>query len=160
MHLLRRKSLPTLSLFFVTLAALSCGSIHAADHPDLSGTWKLDASKSDFGPFPGPSSMVDRIEQKTGEVTVNRDRAGEAVVLHIPLDGTPRSNEIRGVATQTTGRWDGNTLVIDYSGQQRGRPAKSEERWTVSADGKTMQVVRQLSGAMGSTEQTLLMVKQ
>jgi hypothetical protein len=50
--------------------------------------------------------------------------------------------------------------VIDYSGQQRGRPAKSEERWTVSADGKTMQVVRQLSGAMGSTEQTLLMVKQ
>lgn len=149
-----------ISLLFLLLIASSYKNIQAAEHPDLSGTWKLDAAKSDFGPFHGPDSMTDRIEQKAGELTVHRDRAGEPVVIRIPLDGSERSNEIRGSAMKTTGRWDGNTLVIEYTGQQRGKPAKSEERWTVEPDGKTLKVVRQLSGAQGSTEQTLLMMKQ
>ena len=61
---------------------------------------------------------------------------------------------------KTTAHWDGGTLVIDYRGQQRGRPAQSEERWTVAPDGKTMKVIRQLSGPQGKMEQTLLMVRQ
>jgi hypothetical protein len=149
-----------LALIFVGLAALSTGAARAAEHPDLSGTWRLDAAKSDFGPFPGPGSMTDRIQQQPAEIIVNRDRAGEPVVIHIPLDGSERTNDIRGNTMKTTAHWDGGTLVIDYSGQQRGRPAKSEERWTLAPDGRSMKVVRQLSGPQGATEQTLTMVKQ
>jgi hypothetical protein len=104
--------------------------------------------------------MTDRIEQQSAEIVINRDRAGEPVVIHIPLDGSERTNDIRGNTMKTSAHWDGVTLVIDYNGQQRGRPAKSEERWTVAQDGKTMKVVRQLSGPQGATEQTLFMVKQ
>jgi hypothetical protein len=160
MHLKPMRNQNAIALFFLILAALSCDPVRAAGPPDISGTWKLDAAKSDFGPFPGPSSMTDRIEQQPGEITVNRDRAGDPVVIHIPLDGTERTNDLRGNSMKTTAHWDGGTLVIDYNGQQRGKPAKSEEHWTPSPDGKTMKVVRQLSGPQGAMEQTLLMVKQ
>jgi hypothetical protein len=160
MRCLQIKNVKLLGLIFLALAALSCETIRAAEHPDLTGTWKLDASKSDFGPFPGPNSMTDRIEQQAAELVINRDRAGEPVVIHIPLDGSERSNDIQGNNMKTTAHWDGGTLVIDYNGQQRGRPAKSEERWTAAPDGKSMKVVRQLSGAQGATEQTLWMIKQ
>jgi hypothetical protein len=160
MHRLRTKTFKRIGLFFVVLAAFSCDGIRAADPPDLSGTWKLDAAKSDFGAFPGPNSMTDKIEQRATEIIVNRDRAGEPVVIHIPLDASERSNEIRGTAMKTTGHWDGTTLVIDYNGQQRGRPAHSQERWTIAPDGKTLKVIRQLSGPQGAMEQSLLMIKQ
>jgi hypothetical protein len=160
MYCLHAKKTRELALFFLLLAVLSGVGLRAADHPDLTGTWKLDAAKSDFGPFPGPGSMTDHIDQQKSEIIVNRDRAGEPVVIHLPLDGSERTNELRGNAMKTTAHWDGGTLVIDYRGQQRGRPAQSEERWTVAPDGKTMKVIRQLSGPQGKMEQTLLMVRQ
>jgi hypothetical protein len=160
MHDFQLNNLKRLALSFLALAALFCGAIQAADHPDLTGTWKLDAAKSDFGPFPGPASMTDRIQQQSAEIVINRDRGGEPVVIHIPLDGSERTNELRGNAMKTTAHWDGGTLVIDYSGEQRGRPAKSQERWTVAPDGKSITVIRRLSGPQGATAQTLFMVKQ
>lgn len=134
-------------------------ALYAADRPDFNGTWKLDASKSDFGPLPGPSQVTDRIAQSDSEVVINRNREGRDSVIHVPLDGSQTENNLRGVNMKTQGRWDGGALIIDFTGQRGGAAAKSEERWTLTPDGKAIKVTRHLSGAQGETEQTLTMVR-
>ena len=125
MYCLHAKKTRELALFFLLLAVLSGVGLRAADHPDLTGTWNLDAAKSDFGPFPGPGSMTDHIDQQKSEIIVNRDRAGEPVVIHLPLDGSERTNELRGNAMKTTAHWDGGTLVIT---KNTSRPSAIRQR--------------------------------
>ena len=43
--------------------------------PNFSGTWTLDAAKSDFGPIPGPESIVMVIDHK--EPSLKGDRHAE-----------------------------------------------------------------------------------
>jgi hypothetical protein len=45
------------ALFALTILA---GTVAAADKPNFSGDWKMNAAKSNFGPIPGPSSIVRR----------------------------------------------------------------------------------------------------
>ena len=37
---------------------LAVGSLSAADRPNLSGTWKANLDKSDYGPVPPPTSFA------------------------------------------------------------------------------------------------------
>ena len=39
-------------------AVLLAGFAVAAGHPDISGTWAIDAAKSDFGPNPVPDDLT------------------------------------------------------------------------------------------------------
>lgn len=131
----------------------------AADHPDFNGTWKMDASRSDFGPLPGPSQLTDRLVQTGAQIVINRNREGRDTVIQVPLDGHPRENVVRGSPMKTQGHWDGRVLVVDFTGERGGSPVKSEERWVLAPDGRSIRVTRHLSGAQGETEQTLTLVR-
>ncbi len=128
----------------------------SAAGPDFAGTWKLDAQKSDFGQLPSPSAITDRVTQHPGEILINRDRDGEAVVIRVPLNESERENTIRGMSTKTRGRLNGDVLVINYETSRN----KSEEHWSKSPDGSILTVKRHLSSPRGETDQTLVMVRQ
>jgi hypothetical protein len=146
-------------IFFLLSAGAVVAPVPAADHPDFSGTWTLDVSKSKFGPIPGPSSLSDNITQGDTEIVIHRDRAGKPSEIHIPLDGSQKDNILRGVTMKTEGHWDNGALVIDYTGQRGGSAAKVEERWMPADGGKAIRVTRHLSGAQGETDQILIMVR-
>ena len=116
----------------------------------------MDPKQSDFAQLPAPSSVTDRVTQQAGEIVINRDRDGEPVVIHVPLDGSERENTMRGMVSKTRGHLAGETLIINYDSAR----AHSEERWTKSADGRILTVKRHLSSPRGDTDQTLLMVRQ
>ncbi len=59
-----------MSTLFVIAAA--AGMALAADKPDFSGDWKMDADKSVFGPMPPPTSMTRKIDHKDPEISVDR----------------------------------------------------------------------------------------
>src|SRR5258708_21072762 len=46
-------------------------SLAAQSKPNFSGTWKLNVSKSDFGPLPGPDSQSNVIEHNDPVLKVN-----------------------------------------------------------------------------------------
>ena len=47
--------------FAVCALAALLASGQAQANPNFSGEWKLNTSKSDFGPLPGPSTRTDKI---------------------------------------------------------------------------------------------------
>lgn len=141
---------------FILLSALPGRAAVA----DFTGTWKLDAGRSQFGRIPPPPAILDRVSQSPTEITVHRDRGGESVVIHIPLDSSSRENAIRGMSMKTHGRLTPETLVVDYDGKRAGGAVHSEERWSVSPDGKTLTVKRHLVSPQGETDQTLVFAKQ
>jgi len=48
-------------VFFAALLAASWGLLQAQAKPNFSGTWKLNAGKSNFGPMPAPETRTDKI---------------------------------------------------------------------------------------------------
>ena len=55
-------------------------SLAAQSKSNFSGTWKLNVSKSDFGPLPGPDSRTDVIEHNDPVLKVNTAAEGPQVV--------------------------------------------------------------------------------
>ena len=56
---------------------LAVFSLAAFAKPNLSGTWKLDPSKSEFGAMPGPSSMTRVITHNDPSMAVKTTQAGQ-----------------------------------------------------------------------------------
>jgi hypothetical protein len=69
-----RKS--TLRLFSLALLTLAIGLVQAQAKSDFSGTWKINAGKTDFGPMPPPDSMTEKIVHEDPSLKVNIAQTG------------------------------------------------------------------------------------
>lgn len=115
-------------LLSATALALFSFPLVAAEHPDITGTWLLDATKSDFGPMPVPPDLV----------------------LRFNTAGREATNELPGGKMTSVHRWEGAALVGDIvitTGE--GTKITFKDRSTWAADGKSMTTERQVSGPMG-----------
>src|SRR3954454_7729611 len=87
--------------------------------PNFTGTWTLDASKSDFGPMPGPESIVMVVDHKEPAIKVNvtqKSQMGDATTdSNYTTDGKNNVNKMRGPAGEqditSTTRWNGTSLT-------------------------------------------------
>jgi len=60
----------------------------------------------------------------------------------------------------TIARWDGDTLVIETKGQFGDSDFTMTQKWTLSADGKTLTVAQTFKSAMGEGDQKMVFEKQ
>lgn len=133
------------SMLFV-LATVAAGPVAAQSHPDFTGKWVLDPSKSE-GPTVPPSSELN-VTQTEKSLTVVRNSPGPtgpmSSTLVFQLDGTPSKNTVGGngmtVDLNSTTAWDGPALVIDTTAPQMQGGFKQTERWSVDESGKTLTV--------------------
>ena len=105
---------------------------------DFSGTWTLDAARSEAAPAGrgggggrGPAGPV-VIKQTATEIVI-----GPATYK---LDGSPSVNEGRGGQATSKAKWDGAKLVIETSRDIQGMSITTKETRSLSADGKDMTV--------------------
>jgi hypothetical protein len=151
-----------LAVLALAVAALGAGK------PNFTGTWKLDASKSDFGQMNAPEKMervIDHkdpvIKVKTTQSTPNGDRTMET---EYTLDGKEQKQENpRGVVLYTP-KWEGAVVVIDSKRKMNIQGQEVEitgfERWSMSEDGKTMTVDSKMVAPMGEMTMKAVFVKQ
>jgi hypothetical protein len=111
---------------------------------DFSGTWTLDAAKSDAPGGRGgrgPQGPV-TIKQTAGEITI-----GTATYK---LDGSESLNQLQGrggmVEAKSKAHWDGAKLVIETTRDIGGNTVTSTETRSLSADGKEMTVETSFNG--------------
>jgi hypothetical protein len=111
---------------------------------DFSGTWTLEASKSDAPGGRGgrgPQGPV-TIKQTAGEITI-----GTATYK---LDGSESLNQLQGrggmVEAKSKAHWDGAKLVIETTRDIGGNTVTSTETRSLSADGKEMTVETSFNG--------------
>ncbi len=139
------------------------GLAHGQTKPNLNGGWKMDPARSDFGSGPVSVSRLDKIvldgPNLKDTITQKLQRGPESTYDMIyTIDGKECTNHVRGNLVKSTARWDGDELVID-SQVFALREAAIQDRWSLSADGKTITLRRHMTGAV-TAEQTLMLDRQ
>lgn len=114
----------------------------AADKPNLSGIWVMDAAKSDFGGSPAPDSFKRTIEQNEPSLIMTDEQVGQAgpekAIRKYTTDGKETTYHWMGNEVTSAAHWEGDTLVIVGKVDSNGTPVVVTSRLTLSADGKTL----------------------
>jgi hypothetical protein len=122
---------------------LSCALAQAAE-PNLSGEWKLNLPKSDYGKFPTPISVTRKIDDnglKLVSITTQKGTQGEVTSkLTYTTDGKESVNEVAGGQSKGTAQWIGGMLIIESSREFQSATLKQKEIWRLSPDGKVLTV--------------------
>jgi hypothetical protein len=159
-HVMNRRSI----LPILVLAGLSATVAMAADKPDFSGSWKLNASKSDFGPMPAPDKLDRTIKQAEGKLTFTTVRAGQegemTTETTYTTDGKESVNKVRDMEVKSVAAWDGDKLIVKSKREVQGMEISLVETWTLSKDGKVLTIVNNASTPQGDFTLTTVMDKQ
>jgi hypothetical protein len=148
---------------FLVASIMACGLASGQTKPNLNGVWKMDPARSDFGAGPVSESRLDRISidgpNLKDTITQKLRNTDESTYDMIyTIDGKESTNRVRGNMVKSTARWEGGELVID-SKVFALRQAAIEDRWSLSADGKTITLRRHMTGAR-TAEQTIVLDRQ
>ena len=152
------------SLALLTLALAVPALAGAQDVPNLSGTWVLQADKSDFGMMPAPTSRTDVITHKEPSLVIKRSismaQGDVTTELTFGVDGKPWKNTSMGNEMSSTLKWDGKVLVVVSSVSTPQGDATITDRFTLSDDGKTLTQARVIAIQGQEIAQRMVLVKQ
>ena len=146
----------------LTLLLLLTASMFAAT--DFSGDWKLDASKSDFGPMPAPDKLIMKIEHKDPDLKVSTEQASQQGEMKMDsvytTDGKVSKNKMRGSEATSTTKWDGDALLMVTKADFQGNEIKLNDKWTLTDGGKTLVIERKIEAPQGEFEVKQVLTKQ
>lgn len=146
------------------ILALAVAALPAAAKPNFTGTWKLVADKSDFGPMPAPEKLEQKIEHNDPEVKVTATQStqnGEVTAeLSYNTEGKETTNQLRGQPMKSTAKWDGEALAVDSKLDFQGNEITLSDKWTLSEDGKTLTMNRKINSPQGELEMKIVLAKQ
>jgi len=133
------KKILALSMVFAG-AFLLLGERAQAAGRDLSGVWKLNAAKSDYGKFPAPLSVTRKITHNDPKMVLSTTQRGPQGDVTSNLTYTTDGKESVNGDSKGWAQWIGDKLMIESSREFQGATLKQKEIWTLSADGKTLTV--------------------
>lgn len=123
--------------------------------PDFTGTWKLNLDRSDYGDLQGPETRTDVIEVHGDRITEHVSAEGrhrpQQYTMSFATDGTPgmlSPGARMGMITilGISAIWDKSSLILTQSLQVQGAPLSVINRYTLSADAKTLTINVALRG--------------
>ena len=150
----------------------------AQGKPDFSGSWKLNADKSDPAPQTGGGGGGQRpggggmgrateltITQTATKITIDQKMGDRSRTVSYNLDGSESKNPgMRDNEMVTKSHWDGTTLVTEGDNTVKSPMGemniKSKELRTLSADGKEMTVVSTVISPRGENTRKTVYDKQ
>jgi hypothetical protein len=160
-------------VFTLVMAVAITTLVFAQGRPDFSGTWVLDASKSDVGRgSPAGRQMPMRtvtlvLKQTSDTLTIQRTVGEQKETALYKLDGSVSTNKLpSGNESQSTAKWVGATLAIkttaEISDPESGAKIKADmtDVRSLSADGQVMTVLVTRQTPRGEVKQTLVYNKQ
>jgi hypothetical protein len=138
----------------------------AQSHPDFSGRWKQDNSRSTVRPgsIIQYSNKIELRDQKLTVTTIlgaNGDRKESTYIRGYVIGAKPSTSSDReGEQFTNTVKWDGYSLVFETV-QKEKTALTSREVWTLSPDGKTLaKKIHRTGGWGGDSDQTFVLEKQ
>jgi len=151
----------------------------AQDKPDFTGSWKLNAEKSDapaqmgggrpgggrgMGGRMGPATEV-HATQTGDKLLLDQKMGDQSRLLTFYLDGRENRNPgMRNSEMVSKARWDGASLVIEgsmsFEGPNGSVTITTREVRTLSDDGRTMTVVTATTTPRGENTRKAVYDKQ
>jgi hypothetical protein len=148
----------------ISLLLLAFAAFADDAKPNFSGTWKLNAGKSDFGPMPPPDSRTDTIDHKDPvvkeSVAMSTGQGDMQWDITYTTDGKDSKNTVMGSEMTSNAHWEGKTLVVDSKATFDGNDMTIHGTMVLSDDGKTLTRQAHITGPMGEGDQKLLFDKQ
>jgi len=139
--------------------------VSSASHPNLSGSWKLNAAKSNFGAMGPPDSGMETIADNEPSVKVTVDQKGGMMgdvnyTESISTDGKETTwAGMGGAEVKGAGHWDGSKLVVSAKTSFQGSDVTIKDTYTLSEDGKTLTVASHAETSMGNFDSTAVFDK-
>jgi hypothetical protein len=155
------------SALLLTVLAIAPAVARAqAAHPDYSGTYVLDPAQSEGQMVPQKMSL--KITQTPAGLTVDRtmtNQMGESTAqLKYALDGSASKNTLNmggnPVDVSTVVTWAGASPVLTSSMKFGDNDAQSVETWSLTDDGKKLNITRKISAGGQEFANKLVLVKQ
>ncbi len=133
--------------------------------PNFTGTWVMNAGKSDWGGLETPDILRYVIRHNGGNLVLVSTQDSTSKRMEMSTDGQERLTE-EDAESEIWARlyWDGKTLV--WEGRRKAKPAHQVQpvrwtsRWSLSEDGKRLLVKRQITFAQGTVAQSLVLDKK
>ncbi len=113
-----KKILVLLTIFVATFFLLG-GRAEAAGR-NLSGVWKLNAAKSDYGKFPAPLSVTRKITHNDPKLILSTTQAGPQGDVTRNLTYTTDGKEVVNGDSKGSAQWIGDKLMIESSREFQG----------------------------------------
>jgi hypothetical protein len=153
---------------FVTFLSLGLAVLALASRadakPNFGGEWKLNVSKSEYGPMPAPNKRTDKITHEDPKLKITTSQSGQngdfTFDLNYSTDGKETSNDIRGNAAKSTAKWDGDALLIETKANFQGNDVTLKDKWMLSDDGKTLTINRHIVASQGELDTKMVLEKQ
>lgn len=155
------KRISTLIISAITVCLLATFAAAQTKQPNLTGTWKMNADKSQFERG-GPSGITIKFDHKDNSlaetmmlVTGGGDRT---IDLKYTADGKEAAqSDLMGMSGQSTVKWDAATLLIEW----KIEGGSFNRKITLSPDGKIMtMIVNQISPDGSASTDTVVLEKQ
>jgi len=153
-----KKILALLMVFAGTFFPL--GERAQAAGRNLSGVWKLNAAKSDYGKFPAPLSVTRKITHNDPKLVFSTTQTGPQGDVTSSLTYTTDGKEVVNGDSKGVAQWIGDKLMIESSREFQGATLKQKEIWTLSGDGKTLTVDSHVSIPNGEFDVKQVFEKQ
>ena len=148
------------SVLFV-LATLA-GTAAAADKPNFSGEWKMNAAKSNFGGLPAPTAVVRKVTHAEPSLVIVEDQTSDlgtqTATRKYTTDRKETTFEANGAEVKGSAVWDGNAIVVNSTVDAIG--LRFTDRMTLSEDGRTLTSAVHITSAQGEIEITLVFDRQ
>lgn len=136
-------------------------------HPDFSGTWALDTTRSDFGKIIGgrPIARTDVIVHRDPRLDqtlylMRTPGTRDTTVYHYTTDSARVVHRIDDRDIEARVWWSGDTLRLESRSKLMMFELGLSERWTLSPDGKTLTMARRVKSPVGGGDATLRFVKR
>ena len=147
------------ALFALTILA---GTVAAADKPNFSGDWKMNAAKSSFGPLPPPTTIVRKITHAEPSLAIVEQQQGDmgtqVTTRNYTTDGKDMTFESSGAVVRGTAVWEGNTLIL--TSIVDAISATFTDRMSISEDGRTLTSAVHIASAQGELDLVVVFDKQ
>lgn len=155
------KSLFALSFLAVSLATAGL----AADKPNFSGDWKLNAAKSTLGAMPAPTSYTRKVTHAEPSITIEDTQTGTPAgdqhdTRTYTTDGKEISFQANGADVKSAAIWDGDALQIDSKASVQGTDITLKDKLTLGDGGKTLNDALHITTPQGDLDIVLVFDKQ
>jgi hypothetical protein len=151
----------TRSRVFAIVLTLAASSALAAEPARFSGTWKENLEKSTKSNLTSYVNKIDASSDSVKVTTISNGPRGERTSERTYAIGKKVTSKMPdGDEVITDAKWEGDTLVIVSTVKEPDGAVDSNEKWTVSADGKTLTKQRHSHGPRGDRDETYILEKQ
>lgn len=154
------------SLFAMcVLAAAVATTALAADKPNFSGDWKLNAAKSNLGAMPAPTSYTRKVTHAEPSITIEDTQIGTPAgdqhdTRTYTTDGKEISYQANGADVKSAATWDGDVLQIDSKTSVQGTDVVVKDKMTLGDGGKTLNDAVHITTPQGDLDLVFVFDKQ